>query len=86
MKADVELLHVVVDQGDLVIGHEPARSTGTHIISRAASWAGADSLAYIFMTSVSIRRLGELCWGEGKGSDPNQAGPFRITARVGDLS
>jgi hypothetical protein len=58
VKADVELLHVIVDERDFVIRHEPG--TIQNQISRSYSLYVRD-YAHIFMTSVSIRRLGELC-------------------------
>lgn len=66
MELDVELAHLIVDERDLVVRHEPGNESATVFGWRTSNAPGNDrssllDCTYSFMTSVSTRLLGELC-------------------------
>jgi hypothetical protein len=61
IEADVELLHAIVDQSHLVVRHQPVRrKRSAHSPKMPREDEEGSCKTHIFMTSVSIRRLGEL--------------------------
>jgi len=56
MKPDVELLHAIVDEGDLIVRHKPANETES---VQSATAGQPPEETHSFITSVSIRRLPE---------------------------
>lgn len=67
-EADVEFLHVIIDESDFVVRHEPVHNNQSAVVRLEGVTMGGDGgagggtqhVAYIFMTSVSILLLGEL--------------------------
>lgn len=65
MELDVELAHLIVDERDLVIRHEPGHELAMRFGWRtprvgSSNERSLQTCTYSFMTSVSTRLLGEL--------------------------
>ena len=60
VEAHVELLHAIVHEGDLIVGHQPSKRQSRVSDNHSTHFPREPAQpAHIFMTSVSIRRLEE---------------------------